>query len=111
GEEDAELAAWLAEAGLEGDPDTCLVRRTLDPGGRSRAFVNGHATTVAQLRELGQRLVDIHGQHAHQSLVRPATQRELVDAYAGCGDQVAQMGALYRRWNELRAHYDRARED
>jgi DNA repair protein RecN (Recombination protein N) len=78
------LSLWLVEAGLEGDPGSCLVRRLLEPGGRSRAFVNGHATTVAQVRELGELLVDIHGQHAHQSLLRPASQRELLDAFGGC---------------------------
>ncbi len=111
GKDDLGLAAWLAEAGLEGDPGICLVRRTLDAGGRSRAFVNGHATTVAQLRELGQMLVDIHGQHAHQSLLRPATQRELLDAYAGCSEETAQLGELFRRWTELRARYEHARAD
>jgi DNA repair protein RecN (Recombination protein N) len=105
------LEAWLAEAGLEGDPGVCLVRRTLEAGGRSRAFVNGHATTVAQLRSLGEMLVDIHGQHAHQSLTRPGSQRELLDAYAGCADMVAEAAALYRRWTELAARHESARAD
>jgi DNA repair protein RecN (Recombination protein N) len=107
----AMLGAWLATAGLEGDPGTCLVRRTLDTGGRSRAFVNGHATTVAQLRELGEMLVDIHGQHAHQSLTRPAAQRELVDAYAGCADLAAEVSAVHRRLSELESRYQAARSD
>ena len=105
------LDAWLAQAGLEGDSGTCLVRRTLETGGRSRAFVNGHATTIAQLRELGERLVDIHGQHAHQSLTRPASQRELVDAYAGCTDLTTEVGTLHRRWTDLAARYESARAD
>ncbi|MPZ43543.1 MAG: DNA repair protein RecN [Betaproteobacteria bacterium] len=105
------LAAWLAEAGLEGDPGICLVRRSVETGGRSRAFVNGHATTVAQLRELSEMLVDIHGQHAHQSLTRPAAQRELIDAYAGCVDLAREVGALYRRSSELESRYAAARSD
>ncbi len=107
----AMLDAWLAGAGLEGDAGTCLVRRTLETGGRSRAFVNGHATTVAQLRELGEMLVDIHGQHAHQSLTRPAAQRELVDAYAGCADVAAEVGEIHRRLSELESRYQAARSD
>jgi DNA repair protein RecN (Recombination protein N) len=105
------IADWLATAGLEGDPDVCLVRRTLESSGRSRAFVNGHATTVAQLRELGEMLVDIHGQHAHQSLTRPAAQRDLVDAYAGCTELVRDIGELHRRWKDLEARYQSARND
>ncbi|MGH8664826.1 MAG: DNA repair protein RecN [Burkholderiales bacterium] len=105
------LAAWLAEGGLEGDPGICLVRRSVETGGRSRAFVNGHATTVAQLRELGEMLVDIHGQHAHQSLTRPAAQRELVDACAGCVDLAQEVGELYRRSSELESRYAAARSD
>jgi len=106
-----EVEQWLAAAGLEGDPGQCLLRRVLEAGGRSRAFVNGRAATVAQLRELGEMLVDIHGQHAHQSLLRPASQRELLDDYAGAGDLVAQVGAAYRRWADLAASYQRAQTD
>ena len=105
------LAAWLTEAGLEGDPGICLVRRTVEAGGRSRAFVNGHAATVAQLRELGEMLVDIHGQHAHQSLTRPLAQRQLVDAYAGCTELAAEVGEAHRRLRELESRYQAARSD
>jgi len=69
------LAGWLREHALEGDAGSILLRRTVDRGGRSRAFINGHAATLAQLREAGESLVDIHGQHAHQSLLRAASQR------------------------------------
>lgn len=105
------LAAWLAEAGLEGDPGICLVRRIVEAGGRSRAFVNGHATTVARLRELGEMLVDIHGQHAHQSLARSAAQRELIDAYAGSTDLVREVGEHHRRLTELESRLAAARSD
>ena len=110
-EGEADVTTWLAANGLEGDPGICLVRRILEASGRSRAFVNGHATTVAQLRELGEMLVDIHGQHAHQSLLRPAAQRALVDAYAGCADLAAEVAALYKRWTDLLARYQAARSD
>ncbi len=106
-----QVARWLATAGLEGDPGVCLVRRIVDAGGRSRAFINGHPSTVAQLRELGQMLLDIHGQHAHQSLLRPASQRELLDAYGGSDQLAAKVGAAYRHWFGLAARLDAARRD
>src|SRR5690606_32215068 len=67
---DAALDAWLAERELQGDAGTVLLRRLVDADGRSRALVNGHPATAALLREIGERLVDIHGQHASQSLLR-----------------------------------------
>ncbi len=79
----AEVDAWLAGNDLAGDGDTLLVRRTVDASGRSKAFVNGTPVTLAQLRELGERLVDVHGQHAHQSLLKPAAQLALLDEHGG----------------------------
>ncbi|MCX8115373.1 MAG: DNA repair protein RecN [Burkholderiaceae bacterium] len=78
-----EIAAWLAANDLAGDDDTLLVRRTVDASGRSKAFVNGTPATLAQLRDLGERLVDVHGQHAHQSLLKPAAQLALLDEHGG----------------------------
>jgi DNA repair protein RecN (Recombination protein N) len=95
------LSSWLDEAGLEGDPGQVLLRRTIDRSGRSRCFINGHAATLAQLREAGERLIDIHGQHAHQSLLRPAAQRELLDAHAGAGELARQTAEAYRDWKRL----------
>ncbi len=76
----------------------CLIRRVIDGGGRSRSFVNGSSATLAQLREVGAFLVDIHGQHEHQSLLRPAVQRELLDAFGGLSANVARTAELYRTW-------------
>jgi DNA repair protein RecN (Recombination protein N) len=85
-----EVAQWLAARELAGDPDDrgepLLVRRTIDASGRSRAFINGIAVTLGQLRELGEQLVDVHGQHAHQSLLRPAAQLALLDEAGALGD-------------------------
>ncbi len=78
----------------------CLIRRVIDASGRSRAFVNGTAVTATQLRELGELLVDIHGQHQHQSLVRAASQRELLDAYGKLGAQATTVAEHYRDWRE-----------
>ncbi len=91
------LAQWLKERELETD-DACLLRRVIDASGRTRAFINGTPVTVAQLREAGEFLVDIHGQHEHQSLVRPAAQRELLDAYGSLQAQATAVAELYRAW-------------
>jgi len=97
------LAAWVAAAGLEGDSGSLLLRRTIDADGRSRCFLNGHAATLAQLREAGEFLVDIHGQHAHQSLLRPAAQRELLDAHGGAEALARDCAAAFREWQRLRS--------
>jgi DNA repair protein RecN (Recombination protein N) len=97
------LAEWLRDNGLEGDPGLLLMRRTIDNTGRSRGFVNGRQATLQQMREVGERLVDIHGQHAHQSLLRGDAQRELVDDFAGQRPLARQVGAAYRDWQSARA--------
>jgi DNA repair protein RecN (Recombination protein N) len=97
------LADWLAERELEGDPGSLILRRTLDRAGRSRCFINGHAATLAQLREAGEFLVDIHGQHEHQSLLRPAAQRELLDAHGGAQALARDCAAAFRDWRRLQA--------
>ena len=98
---DADTAAWLEGRDLGGDEGVVLLRRVVDADGRSRAFVNGHPSTAAQLRELGERLVDIHGQHANQSLLKGDAQRALLDAVAGLQAQAAEVGARHRAWAAL----------
>ncbi|HVL34221.1 MAG TPA: DNA repair protein RecN [Burkholderiales bacterium] len=98
---DADLSAWLAERELQGDPGQVVLRRTLDRSGRSRCFINGHAATLAQLREAGELLVDIHGQHAHQSLLRAPAQRALLDAHAGAEAVARQVADAHRDWKRL----------
>jgi DNA repair protein RecN (Recombination protein N) len=100
-EERDTLAAWLAEHALEGDPGLLLLRRTIDRSGRSRCFINGHAATLAQLKETGEFLVDIHGQHAHQSLLRAAAQRAMLDAHAGAEAFARETADAYRSWRRL----------
>nr|WP_222623155.1 DNA repair protein RecN [Ramlibacter cellulosilyticus] len=91
----AALAPWLQEAGFDAG-DTLLLRRTVDSQGKSRAWINGSAATAAQLREAGEMLVDIHGQHAWQSLTRPASVRTLLDGYAGI--DTARLQQLWNAW-------------
>ncbi len=91
----ATLLPWLEEAGF--DPaGSLLLRRSIDTLGKSRAWINGSPATLAQLREAAEQLVDIHGQHAWQSLTRPATARELLDSHAGI-DTAALAAAFVRR--------------
>ena len=97
------LAAWIAAAGLEGDAGSLILRRSIDAAGRSRCFLNGHAATLAQLREAGEFLVDIHGQHAHQSLLRPAAQRELLDVHGGAEGLAQDCAQAFRDCKRLQA--------
>jgi len=91
----ASLSSWLEDAGFEAS-DSLLLRRVIDAQGKSRAWVNGSAATVAQLREAADHLVDIHGQHAWQSLTRSASVRGLLDAYAGV--DTAPLTAVWATW-------------
>ncbi|HMW17145.1 MAG TPA: DNA repair protein RecN [Accumulibacter sp.] len=99
--------AWLAAHDLDGDGGL-LLRRTVDGNGRSRAWFNGSPVTVQQLRELSESLVDIHGQHAHQSLLRNEAQRRLLDEHAQLTPLVAEVAAAWRRWREAKAQLDEA---
>ncbi|HXZ47448.1 MAG TPA: DNA repair protein RecN [Usitatibacter sp.] len=104
------VRAWLEARDLDEGDGACLVRRTIDPGGRSRAFVNGRPATAAQLRELGEMLLDIHGQHEHQLLLRRDYQRALLDAFARCeplAREVAERHGAWRRIAEQRTARER----
>jgi DNA repair protein RecN (Recombination protein N) len=91
------IAAWLEEAGFEASADL-LLRRTVDTAGKSRAWINGSPATATQLRELGEQLLDIHGQHAWQSLTRPDAVRGLLDAYAGTDTR--PLKAAWQTWRQ-----------
>lgn len=91
--------AWLEENQLD-EGSECLLRRVISADGRSRGFINGTAVPLSQLRELGQLLIQIHGQHAHQLLLRPEHQKQLLDAYGNRGDLMQAMRAAYHRWHE-----------
>ena len=94
--------AWLEAQGLD-DEGPCLMRRQIARKGRSRAFINGRSATSSQLRALGELIVDVHGQHAHQSLLRAAAQRALLDGYGGLDRQVDELSSRWRRLRELQA--------
>ncbi len=102
------LAPWLAEAGFDStQTDTLLLRRVVDAQGKSRAWINGSPATATQLRELGESLLDIHGQHAWQSLTRPESVRGLLDAYAGTNASV--LAAPWQRWRDATKTLEDAR--
>lgn len=104
------IAQWLNEAGLDHADEALMLRRTLEAAGRSRAWINGQPVTLTQLRELGEMLVDIHGQHAHQALQRPAAQRALFDRHAGLSDQVVSLAEAYSQWQAKLAQRNEALE-
>jgi DNA repair protein RecN (Recombination protein N) len=93
--------AWLAERDLDSERE-CHLRRVVASNGRSRNYINGVPQPAQALRELGELLVDIHGQHEHQSLLRRDSQRQLLDDYAGNQALVTELEGHYRTWNRLR---------
>lgn len=106
------VIAWLGEHALaDGDGGACLLRRVLDAGGRSRSFINGRGVTLGQLRELGEQLVDIHGQHSHQSLARPAEQRATLDAFGGHAEMAGAVDAAWLGWQSASRARSEAERD
>jgi DNA repair protein RecN (Recombination protein N) len=102
----AAAAAWLAQHEFAVDEGGALLRRVIDNAGRSKAYINGIAATAAQLRELGELLVDIHGQHAHQTLLKLDAQRALLDNQAAVRnpqlrDEVQAVASAWKAWRQL----------
>jgi DNA repair protein RecN (Recombination protein N) len=94
------VASWLEEQALDLD-DECLLRRVINADGRSRAFINGNSVPLSQLKALGELLLDIHGQHFHQSLGRRNIQRDLLDHFGGLLDDRAIVASHYIEWKAL----------
>ena len=104
---------WLKENHLD-DHNECILRRIVNQDGRSKAFINGSAVPVAQLRELGQTLIQIHGQHEHQLLIKPEHQQTLLNHYMGESTLFNEMKAQYKQWKEAClqfAQYEKQRSD
>ncbi len=102
---------WLQQQDLSDEGDQLILRRTIDNAGRSKGWINGIPATVSQLRELGDLLVDIHGQHAHQSLLRSDAQRELLDNQGGLSALARDVAQRYSHWNQLRQQLQRFEND
>ena len=97
----ADARAWLTGQ-AENDSDTVVLRRVIDAAGKSRAQINGRPVSVSEMRELGATLLELHAQHEHQALLRGATQRELLDRYAGAEDEALAVQTAFRRASQSR---------
>lgn len=104
-----DIGRWLQEADfpLE-DGQSIVIKRSVDQSGRSKAFINGGAASLGQLRDLGDRLVDIHGQHAHQLLLKTGAQRDLLDRHANLEELANQVAQAYRRMHETARQLEQA---
>ncbi|PVZ12599.1 MULTISPECIES: DNA repair protein RecN [unclassified Pseudomonas] len=101
-----EARDWLDERDLEHEGQ-CIMRRVITAEGRSRAYINGTPCPLGDLKALGELLIDIHGQHEHQSLLKPDTHRRLLDEYAGAADLARQVQLASQRWRQARQSLDR----
>ncbi len=104
-----EAEAWLQAHELDSAGE-CIIRRVIAASGPSKAFINGKPAPAASLRELGEMLVDLHGQHEHQSLVRRDAQRQLLDDFAGHGKLLGELADAFRNWRDKQAEWDRLRQ-
>ena len=102
----SDVSAWLEDNDLD-DGNDCLIRRTIAAEGRSKGFINGSPVPMQSLRALGELLIDIHGQHEHQSLLRNDEQRRLLDDFAGHTDLLNQLATTYQTWREANDEYQR----
>ncbi|MGM0680081.1 MAG: DNA repair protein RecN [Pseudomonadota bacterium] len=100
---------WLAERELASENE-CIIRRTISSNGPSKAFINGKPSPIQSLRELGEMLVDLHGQHEHQSLLKRDIQRQLLDDYAGHQTLLQQLREVYQRWQQHKNELDNLRQ-
>ena len=101
-----QIQAWLEENDLENDPpEQCLMRRTVTAEGRSKAYINGISVPISQLKTLSDQLIDIHGQHQHQSLIKPSQQLKLIDAYGNLHSSQQQVSDLFKNWQTLKQQY------
>ncbi len=96
------VCQWLAEQALDLDGE-CQLRRIINREGRTRGYINGQAVPMQSLRQLGEQLVDIHGQHEHQSLLRSGMQRQLLDAFGAHQAQLDRLAAIYNEWKAANA--------
>ena len=94
--------AWLAEQEMDAEDNSeCVLRRTITNEGRSKGYINGSAAPIQSLQALGDKLVDIHGQHEHQSLLKNDMQRQLLDDYVGNANLLTQLASIYRQWKAV----------
>ncbi len=98
--------AWLVEHEMNSENE-CIIRRSINTNGTSKAFINGIPSPVKLLRELGEKLVDLHGQHEHQSLLKADLQRLLLDDYAKNQKLLDNVKQTFKTWQQLNTEYQR----
>ncbi|MGV6815665.1 MAG: DNA repair protein RecN [Thiotrichales bacterium] len=103
-----DIENWLAEHDLEADGE-CVLRRVITAEGRSRNYINGSSTTLAMMKQLGDQLVNIHGQHAHQHLMQGGHQRDLLDAYGGYASELDRLHQAFDQWQHAHQALEQAR--
>jgi len=97
----ADVNDWLQANDFDSEEDQCILRRVISRDGRSGAYINGQPTTLNNLRDLGEMLIDIHSQHEHQSLLKTATHQRLLDDYCGLQKQAQEVRSLAGKWRRL----------
>jgi DNA repair protein RecN (Recombination protein N) len=105
----AEAQNWLQSRDLDADQE-CILRRVVSADGRSRAYINGTPSPIQSLKELGEMLVSIHGQHEHQSLLKKDTHRQLLDEFAGLNQQAKTVAQAYRNWQSEQQAFEHFRD-
>ncbi len=108
--ERADVLRWLADGELDAD-DECHLRRTIGSDGRSRGYINGRPVPMQSLRELGEMLVEIHGQHEHQSLIKRDHQRFLLDAYGGHLPEAHKTSTAFAAWRDAKQRLEQLSGD
>ena len=105
-----EVTHWLKQNDFDTDDNGCILRRVVSKDGRSRAYINGQPTTLVNLRDLGEMLVDIHSQHEHQSLLKISTHQRLLDDYCGLQNEALEVRTLATKWRQLDAELEQIKK-
>src|SRR5690606_36766802 len=103
--------SWLQQRDLPADEDSIMLRRVITEEGRSRGYINGRPASATDLKELGQLLVDIHSQHAHQHLLQKEILRQLLDAYAGLQLPASEVALVWSEWQQLAKRLQKLQEE
>ena len=100
----ATAESWLQQQELDNDGE-CILRRVITSTGKSRAWINGNPCNLSMLKQLGEQVVDIHGQHEHQSLMKKGMQRILLDEFSGNQKLLTQIHSIWQKWHDLNERY------
>ena len=108
--DDSNILNWLIENDFEAESE-CILRRVIRKDGKSRAYINNTPVPLKSLKEFSERIINIYGQHAHQSLMHTSTQRELVDQFAGHSDELTALKNLHHDWQILQQRVQQLRDN